>query len=849
VKIRVAALVMLSLMTPPGIAAAELACPGARGTSRQWPAPLDRVISLREKESSLRTVLGLIAAAARVRLSYASELLPLDRRVCAAFDSITVGDALSRVLDGTVVEPVVAGASQVVLAPVRRTTAAAAPTPDERRADLLERVVVTGSVDDDVSAISAVTSPTVISGRTLVERGATSLADALNGAIPGVWAWSTTPGRASVQYASVRGASSFGVSAPKIYIDGVEVANPLLLTQLTPETIDRVEVIRGPQGAAIYGADAISGVINITTRHEGVAPGERRAALRTTAGMSSSEFAPFGVLAHEHVFTVRGGTNLRSGGLGLSLNSLGAYIPGAFSRQLTGTGDFRVVGARGVLTGTARLFSQHAATSTSPLLAAWTPVPLTKSVRGSPGHFRAGPGGGAGGAMGPATGTTAVSSVSSGPQAVREYTFGMNGSLATVGPWTPSLVVGIDGYRLSNVNVDEGPIPSAADSALTAARGGGDRGTLRLSTVGRFRDDGRTATVTLAAEHSLLRDAAIDAVPFFVGGSTDVSEPVVWRSTTGLSALLDVAVRRSLFVTAGLRLERDAGYTVGSQFAALPMLGAAYAKRFGGATLRLRTAYGKAIRPARTSLGTLRKGDVTEIIIGSQLAPEQQSGIEAGFDLGLGRAFGLHVTRFDQTTSGLVQPVMIAQDGGAYPGSRTRRVAYQLQNVGQIANRGWEMQGTTSRGPLSIVGSLSLVDSRVQRVASGYSGDLRTGDRMLGVPARTASLTATWAAPRWLASWTLTRAANWVNYDRLAVVETLAGSTSPADLLVGDQLRDYWRTYSGVTRLGARVSRDLFRGISLVATGDNVLGQQRGEPDNITIVPGRTITFGFQAKF
>src|SRR3712207_8820873 len=42
------------------------------------------------------------------------------------------------------------------------------------------------------------------------------------------------------RYGSVRGASSFGVSTPKVYIDGIEVANPLLLTQLDPARVQRV---------------------------------------------------------------------------------------------------------------------------------------------------------------------------------------------------------------------------------------------------------------------------------------------------------------------------------------------------------------------------------------------------------------------------------------------------------------------------------------------------------------------------------------------------------------------------------------------------------------------------------
>ena len=89
--------------------------------------------------------------------------------------------------------------------------------------------------------------------------------------MPGVWSWAQSPSSVLSSYASIRGASSFGLSYPKIYIDGIEVANPLLVSRFAPEPIDHIEVIRGPQGSALYGTDAISGVVNIVTRHEGVA--------------------------------------------------------------------------------------------------------------------------------------------------------------------------------------------------------------------------------------------------------------------------------------------------------------------------------------------------------------------------------------------------------------------------------------------------------------------------------------------------------------------------------------------------------------------------------------------------
>jgi iron complex outermembrane receptor protein len=83
----------------------------------------------------------------------------------------------------------------------------------------------------------------------------------------------------------------------------------------------------------------------------------------------------------------------------------------------------------------------------------------------------------------------------------------------------------------------------------------------------------------------------------------------------------------------------------------------------------------------------------------------------------------------------------------------------------------------------------------------------------------------------------------------VAIANALTSGGLEARDLVGDRLRSYWRDYSGVTRLRANFSRDLFHGLSLVLTGDNLLGQQRGEPDNVTVVPGRTVTAGIKAKF
>ncbi len=120
---------------------------------------------------------------------------------------------------------------------------------------------------------------------------------------------------------------------------------------------------------------------------------------------------------------------------------------------------------------------------------------------------------------------------------------------------------------------------------------------------------------------------------------------------------------------------------------------------------------------------------------------------------------------------------------------------------------------------------------------------------MLEVPARTLGVNGSYVRSRWSTQWSLTRASDWINYDRIALLSAFAGQGRDPREFVGPQLRDYWINYDGVTRVGGRVSLFLGRGMTFTVEGENLLDEQRGEPDNVTVLPGRTVSAGLKVRF
>jgi vitamin B12 transporter len=109
---------------------------------------------------------------------------------------------------------------------------------------------------------------TVLTGRELESRGIRIVSDVLRD-VPGVAVNRSGPVGAFTQI-RIRGAEG---NHTLVLIDGIEVNNPASSSEfdfanLLAADVARIEVLRGPQ-SALYGSDAVGGVINIVTRRPG----------------------------------------------------------------------------------------------------------------------------------------------------------------------------------------------------------------------------------------------------------------------------------------------------------------------------------------------------------------------------------------------------------------------------------------------------------------------------------------------------------------------------------------------------------------------------------------------------
>ena len=127
----------------------------------------------------------------------------------------------------------------------------------------LDDVVVVGyGVQAKESIVGAIAS---VNSSVLENSGTTNINNALAGKVPGLLSYSTNasgaPGE-NTESLMIRGLSSWNGNAPLVMVDGIERD----MSELSPNEIESISVLKDASATAVYGAKGANGVILVTTK-------------------------------------------------------------------------------------------------------------------------------------------------------------------------------------------------------------------------------------------------------------------------------------------------------------------------------------------------------------------------------------------------------------------------------------------------------------------------------------------------------------------------------------------------------------------------------------------------------
>ena len=686
----------------------------------------------------------------------------------------------------------------------------------ERSPLKLDEVVVTGTiVPTEVKAIP--TPISVISDSDIALQQPHTVQELFRQAVPGAVSWNNAAYPNLTSF-SVRGASTLAANSGqmKVLVDGIEAAYPTQVG-VDPNSIARIEVIRGPQAAAIYGSDAIGGVIQIFTKRGDQGLTRPQISAQAAIGATQTPYASFNsVLRQHYAASVRGGGADVSYNLGAGYSHIADYLPnGEISAQSNPSiyGGVHLTHGFIFIDVSGRYYAQNDPNVFNPALSR--------------------------------TGFTFFSKPFYQPAQIQNQSLGARIGVTPTPWWQSTLTFGIDRSLIETVQ-REPRLTTPGDTLLTLVNQSQAKNRIGFNTsVQGSLTPGLTATFTGGFDHY-----SMPATLWFTGGALNTTGGIrnapgysfgISRSVTnntGYFAQAQLSFGDVLFLTSGLRAEHNSNFGDSLGTPLSPRVGLSYVQAVGETTLKLRGSWGRAIRApsAGQKFAIVQTTSVT--LANPGLGPERQKGWDAGVDAVFGDRGTLSVSYYDQTADDLIQFVLL-QSGSPS--------TYQWQNVGRVKNTGVEVEGTLGMGPVALKAQYGYARARIEQLAASYAGDLREGDQVLQTPQHTAGASlavAPYSGTTLSAG--LTYAGSWSQYDYVAEYACFGG-TGPCR--PGPGFRSYIIEYPSLVKVNATLSQQINPLVSGFVSVDNLTNNEDFEASNLNPVMGRTTTVGIRLQY
>jgi outer membrane receptor protein involved in Fe transport len=656
----------------------------------------------------------------------------------------------------------------------------------DSRASALGEVVVTGTViPTERKAIP--NAMTVITAQQIRERGITRIDQLFRGDVPGLFAMNVgssarldevtmfsrgpTALEDSVNNGGKRG--SYRRTNPiKTYVDGVEMADSKYLSQIDPSSIERIEILTGPQASTIYGANALNGVMQIFTKRG--ATSRPQLNISASSGMTQNNFSSRVAPTHLADVSLSGVEGRLSYNTGGSWTYAGAWTPGKLTQRFSYNGGARItlssklnVDASGRQGYTRN--KQNGALSQGLTNLSVTGASLAIAVLGEAPRV----------------------------QTLTGRTFGVSVNYRPVSWWSHVANVGTDMSTGDGITLAPA-FSGKHDSTLSVSSSTTARTSQSYNTTFQFPVSSiASVNLVLGGDHWRLTGSSWNATPPLSLTGTLAGAQVVRMhpsKNSGAYAQGQLGLGDRVFFTYGIRADWNPNY--GEKADVRPgRYGLSYVADIGPISAKLRGSYGESIRPpiAGQSLGVQETkgyaeyfGSFYPILPSPGLGPESQRGGEGGIELYVGSRASLTITRFNQTVDNLIglvgmlndpprisnaldsvrsltpdlngllgNDISTCEDAGLAGGTGPYCYFYvqQYLNVGSIRNQGWELQGSVTLGPLTTRGTYSWTKSRVAGITEKYRAlllgtDFRVGQTFTYAPEHTWSFGMTYAHAR-----------------------------------------------------------------------------------------------------
>lgn len=693
----------------------------------------------------------------------------------------------------------------------------------------MESLIVGGNFSASKRKADA-TAVTVLTSKTLEKIPVNTLDQIFRGWVPGTNSFDAGDDPGGFPTLTIRGAQgALSLDVVAVYVDGIEYAGGSgYLSQLDKTNIDRIEIVRGPGAATLYGTGSNGGIVQIFTK-KGRA-GESTVNFNTSAGFYKSKWVKKDPFQQMHTIETTTGFKNAVLKMGGSYRTVNAYLPDGGEKNKGFYGSINYTKGKWQTNLAARYNARNFHLSRDPSYDTAT-HPRTDIII-------------------PQTSTPAyvwfrvMPTASINKDGVTEtFVSRINLSHRTKENWINNLDAGYTFNNSREVPVLNGVTPLQRQYYAEAY----NIITVRYSNVLNLHNSGKdyAASISSGAEYkkyassgSYTRGTAAGTI--IVDGAPDNKNYAAFVQAN--------PSYKNVYLTLGLRYEKNELFTAAWN----PRLGLTTNFDIRSITIKPKISWGKGITPPNYEQRFGRPPTFGTIgYANPDIKPQSQQGFDYGVE-GYDKKgkYKFEAVYYDNRLKDMIGSKSLGPDP-----IDTTLAAYIYINVGEVANRGWEFSGEYQMGRFYLQGTFSIINSTISD-STGSTPlpqiNLAPGTRLIFLPKHTAGFNVTYnfrklfgKTDKGAVSLNVTEVDGLKSADRKNYYLDVAYGRTPYNS------QQYWYPVesSAVFRVGVFAEYYIASNARFFIQGSNILNDYEYEFSTDYPTHGATWLFGFKFSF